>query len=365
VKCILPLLAALSLIAACGPAAADDVTPVGNIVSRGPFNLAEAYPCTPVSFDAAEGIAAPRVFAGTCSGRVAAGAVPGVLCLRRSGLTLDVNCFATIPRGQTGPCFVQSYRLTKTVPGSYKCPDVYGRPRRTGYRYFQFGAGVRTWWALDFTQPGTSFLLEVTSVCRAASVLQLGSDGQPVLDSNGLPVVLVTGGQPQVHRDRWTWRVVADENTLGWLIELMHQGAVATLEVPCIIGEDLYDALKTARQRLAGAIAGQDIGQIGNAIIDFEALIVSNCLFTEVLDPLTIFRGSDQFGSPNIQPPGNLAPAVLIPGGSTAVAGVIDTTEHPCCCKLLVDLEWIANQNGIVGPNTLDTGDDLGAGDAA
>jgi len=29
------------------------------------------------------------------------------------------------------------------------------------------------------------------------------------------------------------------------------------------------------------------------------------------------------------------------PQGS-AVAGVIDKIEHPCCCKLLVDLEWIA-----------------------
>jgi hypothetical protein len=40
---------------------------------------------------------------------------------------------------------------------------------------------------------------------------------------------------------------------------------------------------------------------------------------------------------------------VTIPGDATAVAGIIDTIEHPCCCKLLVDLEWIAIKNGIIG----------------
>ncbi len=32
----------------------------------------------------------------------------------------------------------------------------------------------------------------------------------------------------------------------------------------------------------------------------------------------------------------------------SAVAGIIDTVEHPCCCKLLVDLEWISIRNGLV-----------------
>ena len=57
-----------------------------------------------------------------------------------------------------------------------------------------------------------------------------------------------------------------------------------------------------------------------------------------------MFRGLPQFGVPNFQPPGNLAPAVQTPESGTAVAGLIDTQEHPCCCKLLVDLEYVANQ---------------------
>jgi hypothetical protein len=149
--------------------------------------------------------------------------------------------------------------------------------------------------------------------------------------------------------------VVADVHTMASLIELMHAGAVSTLEIPCILGEDMYDALKGARQRLADAIAAQDMSAIGSAIFDFEALIVSNCLFIDVLNPSKLFRGADQFGGASFQPPGNLTPTVVLGDGGTAVAGIIDTLEHPCCCKLLVDLEWIALRNNIVGPTPLPT----------
>ena len=169
------------------------------------------------------------------------------------------------------------------------------------------------------------------------------------------------GGQARLHKDVWTWRVVADVNTLGDLINLMHEGAVSTLEVPCIIGEDMYDALVKAQQRLAGAVGGGSQTDIGNAIFDMEALIVTNCLFTEVLDPLTFFPGPTQtFTDPitgvvthvaAISEPGNLAQSVP-PGAPMAIAGIIDTTEHPCCCKLLVDLERIAQQNQIAEPRT-------------
>jgi len=146
---------------------------------------------------------------------------------------------------------------------------------------------------------------------------------------------------------------VADVVTLRWVIELMHGGAVSTLEVPCILGEDMYDALIAAQARLDTAIKSTSATKttdIGNAIFDFEALIVANCLFVEVLNPLVAFPGSDQFGAPNIQPPGNLAQTVFFGAGS-AVAGIIDTIENPCCCKLLVDLEWISLRQGLTPTN--------------
>jgi hypothetical protein len=334
-------LAALSLaVAAAVPASAQITTGSITTFDKGTFNLAEAYPCVAGTYDAALNIGDLRVQTGACPAQAGApGAAPGILCLQRSGTALNVNCFAVIPDGQTGPCFVQAYQLTKEVPGSFKCPDVYGLPHFDDkgnlipYRFFQFGTGVRTWWSLNFTQPGTRFVLEVIVVCR-------GLAPPPQL------------GNIQIHKDRWIWRVVADVNTLRYVIEVMHGGAVSTLEIPCILAEDMYDALVTAQGKLATAIGSTDENRltgIGNAIFDFEALIVANCLFVEVLNPLVAFPGPDQFGAPNIQPPGNLAQTVFFGGQGSAVAGIIDTIEHPCCCKLLVDLEWISIREGLIG----------------
>src|SRR5438445_5828187 len=104
-----------------GPAGAQ-IVPGADVFARGSFNLAEAYPCTPGTYTAALGIADPRVFTGLCPAQAAApGAAPGILSLQRTGMSLNVNCFAIIPEGQVGPCFVQNYRLTKSVPGSIKC----------------------------------------------------------------------------------------------------------------------------------------------------------------------------------------------------------------------------------------------------
>jgi hypothetical protein len=319
------------------------------------YNLAQAYPCTvatypvltlpsgttTVTLQTGVGISDLRTWCGGGGELLHGTGHPGILALARKGNFLDVNCFVVRP-GNNFECSVQAYRLIKEVPGSFKCPDVYGLPhfapdsngvlQLVPYRYFQYGTGVRTWWSLNFTQPGTRFILEVVSVCRTRTVTD----------------TVVTFGNASVKRDRWIWRVVANTDTLLNLIQLMHGGAVSTLEVPCILGEDMYDALIKAQARLATAVGAANQTDIGNAIFDFEALIVANCLFVEVLNPLVTFPGAPQFGAPNIQPPGNLAQTVFFGQGS-AVAGIIDTIEHPCCCKLLVDLEWIALRNGIIG----------------
>ena len=344
----LPAVLAVLSVMAAAPASAQINTSGMTAYERGIFNLAEAYPCTVGTYAAPLGIADPQVYDGICASQPAGpGAAPGVLSIARKGLMLDVNCFAVTPSGEFG-CVVQSYRLFKMVPGSFKCPDVYGlphfAPNSSGnlviqfYTYVQFGSGIRTWWSLNFTQPGTRFALQVISACQFIP-----------RDVNGN----ATGDQQvHLHMDSWRWRVTADEHTLLNVIELMHGGAVSTLEIPCILGEDMYDALKAAQIRLAGAIAGTGgdrLTQVGNAIFDMEALIVANCLFAEVLNPLVAFPGADQFGAPNIQPPGNAATTVVFGSQGSAVAGIIDTIEHPCCCKLLVDLEWISLRQGLVG----------------
>jgi hypothetical protein len=300
--------------------------------TRGTFNVAEAYPCT-VSGYTGMGISDSQVWGGPqCTEPITRGAAPGILAFRRNDqFRLDANCFVIIPSGEQAPCYVQSFQLTKEVPGSFKCPDVYGSPHFDGsgnlipYRYFQFGSGVRTWWSLNFTQPGTRFILEIVSVCFSRD------------------------NKPRVHKDIWIWRVVANVETLLQVIELMHTGAISTLEIPCIMGEDMYVALVTAATRLKNAVASASPMEIGNAIFDMEALIIANCLFIEVLKPTLAFPGPQQFGEPGYQPPGNLAQTVFFAAAGSAVAGVVDTVENPCCCKLLVDLEWIAIRNGLVG----------------
>jgi hypothetical protein len=280
------------------------------------------------------GISNSQTWGGNCGvDPLTNGAAPGILSFRRTdNFRLDANCFAVIPPGQAAPCFVQSYQLTKEVPGSFKCPDVYGSPHfdpqgnLIPYRYYQFGSGIRTWWSLNFTQPGTRFILEVVSVCFGAN-----------------------GGQPRVHKDVWIWRVMANSDTLSQVIELMHGSAISTLEVPCILAEDMYVALKNAARRLKTAEAGGSLNEIGNAIFDMEALTIANCLFIEVLNPTLAFPGPSQFGDASYQPPGNLAQTIFFSAQGSAVAGLVDTVENPCCCKLLVDLEWIAIKNGIIG----------------
>ncbi len=217
----------------------------------GPFNLAEAYPCAFGGYSAPDnGITPEQLFHGTCASAAIASAAPGILSLQRQAgtLNLDVNCFAVAPEGQFN-CVVQAYRLFKMVPGSFKCPDVYGLPHfhlnsdgnyvLDPYTYVQFGGGVRTWWALNFTQPGTRFLLQVISTC------EVPQQTETVL-VNGVPTVIPVPGSvqhTQLHVDSWRWRVVANEHTLLNVINLMHTGAISTLEVPCILGEDMYDAL--------------------------------------------------------------------------------------------------------------------------
>lgn len=301
--------------------------------TQGTFNLAEAYPCT-VGTYAGAGISDSQTWGGTSPSQpLTRGAAPGILSLRRTdSLVLDANSFVVIPPGQRAPCYIQSYRLIKEVPGSFKCPDVYGEPHFDAkdnlvpYRYYQFGAGIRTWWSLSFSQPGTRFILEVVSVCQA------------VADSS-----------PRVHKDVWIWRVVASADTLLAVIDLMHGAAISTLEVPCVLAEDMYLALRSAALRLKATQAGGSLVDIGNSIFDMEALVVSNCLFIEVLRPTLVYPGSMQFGQPSFQPPGNLAQSVFIGTEGSTIAGLVDTIENPCCCKLLVDLEWIAIKNGIIG----------------
>ena len=84
--------------------------------------------------------------------------MPGIFALDSSGGTvLNVSAFAACPPGFQPPPgfdapFVQSVRLTKTIPFQPKCPSVY-----PGATYTQFGRFIRSEyekWAKVVAEPG-------------------------------------------------------------------------------------------------------------------------------------------------------------------------------------------------------------------
>jgi hypothetical protein len=276
-------------------------------VIHGPFDMAQAYPAQTSGYPGSTPpIADDKSFTGTTQGTLNASAVSAVLCFDSivvDGVpVLNVNAFASCPSGQFAP-FVQSYRLVKDVPGSGKCPLTYA-PRT----FVQFGSGIRTWWALRYTQPGTTFTLELTVRCKDPR----------------------KRGQPSIHIDRWTWRVTATLDSLPLVIQVFHTSAIGTLEIPCIAGEDTYQALQAGVTRLKNA-RGQSAQQ--DALFDLEALLIACGAFGEVLTPEGWFPSF---------PPGNSA--VL---GENGYTGIFETLENPCVCKLLADLEFIGTQMGI------------------
>jgi hypothetical protein len=259
--------------------------------------LAQAYPAVPLPL---AGVADDRCFGGIVQGEPNARAVPGVLCLDTkivSGVPrLNVDRFVTCPAGAVP--FVQSYRLTKEVPSAEKCPATY-----ESRVYHQFGTGIRTWWALQFTPPGTLFTLDVTVRSTDARTRKV-----------------------TFHVDRWTWEVVATLDTLESVIHLLHTDAVGTTEVPCILGEDLYRSLIAG----VGAIRtakGRSRAAFEDAVFNLEGLVTACALFAEVVEADAWFSDG---------PPGNVTAR-----SGLGLAGILETAENPCACKILVDIDYL------------------------
>jgi len=347
-------------------------------IQRGNFNLAEAYPATSGSYTGVSPVLIspngcwdpsilgfsetnPTVVAPTVDNRCASAialqpslfnaisaqgrtgfAVAGILCFPTSGSTsnpqLNANAFAVRQPGDdpNSPCFVQMVRLIKTIPGSIKCPDVYGAPvldvngNPTGApsrTYAQFGAtpnGIRTWWALNYTMPGTKFTLQLTVVCQR----------------------LVNGvHSPSIHVDQYTWTVVANSDTLPVVINNLHTTTIGTMEIPCIVSEQAYCDLMAGSGLIKLADASGSLSDRFTAIQTFEGLLQQYCTFVDFVDPTLLFPGpiDPTTQLPTYQPPSDLG---SIPGGSGSV-GIIDSLEHPCCCKMLVDVEAIAQAWGV------------------
>jgi hypothetical protein len=264
-------------------------------------------------------------------------AAPGALALATRNAAgddirqrLDLNCFAKCPEGW-GNAFVQSYRLTKKLPASRKCPGVF-----VEQSYIQFGTGIRTWWTLIYSPPGTTFTLDVTVRCT-----------RPTL--SGIDEV-------EIHIDRYIWKVVVSFESLQAVIDVLHSNTLGTSEIPCIAAENMYIALKQSVDKIEDELGdvkenepvGQNIFDAQEALFNLEALIIAFCSFGDCFDSFSDGSPDDFPGNNFFEkfPPSNDVQV----GPLGMLTGVLDTPENPCCCKLIVDIENLAIDYGIVTP---------------
>jgi hypothetical protein len=317
-------------------------------ITHGPFNIAEAYFANAFRYSDVSGgdaisnsIRDNRRWCGETQTSPNTTAAPGILsfCTRNFSTStaeirqrININAFAQPITGEFGNVFVQSFRLIKEIPESKKCPATY-----QAQTFVQFGGNnVRTWWALTYTSPGTTFTLELT-VRSQRNIFPF--------DAN-------------LHIERWIWRVVVSFDALHAVIDLLHENAISTSEIPCIAAENMYIALKQSVDRIEGALKGEALSNpsVGatsdpdrrrinaqNELFNLEALITVFCVFGDCFESTGALPGGVFFQT---FPPGNDTQMSL----SGAMTGILDTPENPCCCKLLVDVERLGEAYGIVSP---------------
>jgi hypothetical protein len=321
------------------------------VVKHGPFMLSEVYEVEPGNYGPVgnsylnpDRIAPNRCFRGTYQTYENVRVVPGIFCLDTDeDFKIKIASFAICGEGEFDP-YIQSFRLTKSVPGSYKAP-CYGDPENPPI-YHQFGSkGVRTWWALKYTQPGTKFTLEVTVRC----LRYVANSKRP---------------QPVFHIDRWEWVVGVTPETFPLVIDMLHSTPLSVLEIPCIVDECVFDELKYLAKELQEAIEyDAPLYEKQNALMDLEGYILQQCMYVDWLFP-SYLDPYDPYGFEPSKIPGNCpttSPSTYGGGGYGnwnpysydegdgygIDGGIIESFEDPCCCKLMADVEFIGEKYGI------------------
>lgn len=316
---------------------------------HGPYLLSEVYEVEPGNYGPVgntnvnpDGISPNRCFRGAEQTYENVRVVPGILCLdTNEDFKININAFATCNEYEVGEPYVQSFRLTKRVPGSYKAP-CYGDPANPPI-YYQFGSkGVRTWWGLKYTQPGTTFTLELTVRCQKMSA------------SGRL--------QPVLHIDRWTWVVGVTPETFPLVIDMLHSTPLSVLEIPCIVDEGVYAKLKHLALELKDAVENDlPMDEKQDALFELEGYIVYQCMYADWLFP-SYLDPQNPLGFEPSKIPGNFPttdPSTYGGPGQgnwcpysygeeyEADGGIVESFEDPCCCKLMGDVEYIGEKYGI------------------
>jgi hypothetical protein len=238
-------------------------------------------------------------------------AVPGVLSIIPGGPKWN-NFVAPLAGGQ-GPTIdpalvtIKDVQLTKLVPATSQCNDVFGP-----VRIVQHGTpSIRTWWPLMYEVPGTSWQLVVSY-------------------GTAIPYKATAEAESSYfHQNIWTWTLGADVTHLRYLVWLFHELPYGKCEVPLISDELLYTALLANLDAIENA---PDAAAAALALGDFELLVSDNCVAGCPPSPI---------------PPTDGSVTERVAGYNL---GIVGSPENPACCKLLVDAGYIfANSVGIAG----------------
>lgn len=252
--------------------------------------LEQAYPP-----GCASGAGVQRGFAGV--GESTIHAVPGVFCIDPGGPAWP-NFVSAAAQGVD--YYVKNTMLRKTLPETGQCYDLFSQA--PGYPEFtQHGTpNIRLWWPLTYEPPGTRWTLTIMYGTRAR--VMLPGEGKPAY----------------IHKDEWEWVVDPDLESVKRFLALLTQIPWGLCEVPLLSNTAFYNELVSVLDQVADACSAGDRVAAADRLADFENLLLDACVV--------------------ICPP--RAPAQFV--------GVANTLEHPACCKLLADAEYVGRKLGII-----------------
>jgi len=199
------------------------------------------------------------------------------------------------------PYTIKTVSLVKQTPVLDEGADVF--PSIT---VIQLGTpNIRLWWPLEYEVPGTTWTFTITY--GTTSLYQDAGPGNP---------------PSYVHTEVWSWFVDANLASMEDELELFHEIADGTNEVPLVSDEVLYPALQAKLHAISTDIAmGTQAGLLaaGNTLVDFENEISDDIIFVSPVSPIPT-------------------------GGDT---GIIEDGDNPAAAKLLVDAEYVGKAAGI------------------
>ena len=260
-------------------------------------------------------------------------AVPGVLCIDpgRDPITRNVDWRNLVYADYAGePYVVKNVWLEKRVPPVFQCADRF--PARS---LTQMGEdNVRLLWPLMYETAGTRFALTV----------HYGT-ARPFL----APEEAIPGYS---HLDTWIWEVTTDLSTLAATVELFHELPFGRDQSPLISDEILYNGIP---QEPFLDLNGDDIWDDGEPFLDVNLNGVWDAGRPGLLDLLGAAETARQSGDLvtardlviEFEMEVNdacISESPALPDPTGVGTGIAETDEHPACCKLLSDAEYILSE---------------------